>query len=316
MLYYGSFALFFFGLTWLPEFCDFITILITKNNIDNSSGYLGFFGFFWIPFLILMGIIMGTEILELKNKKIVRTTFIILGIIFEFFLIFDLSNVIIYNNPSYPGERVIFYTFAEDHPLYYISLVNFLAIIALCVIGMMINGFKAKGILRKKYLLFSLYYFNISVLAFLATVISHDILLITINFLIIASFPLLYFALREEPIKREKIENKKEIKVEAGIFRLSKRPENITEEEVTISKEKKICLVCKGKVLGISFICPKCESFYCINCSETLSNLENSCWFCNNPFDNSKPSMPYLKKEEDLKLKITGEEKMGSKFPK
>ena len=97
---------------------------------------------------------------------------------------------------------------------------------------------------------------------------------------------------------------------------MSKRPENITEEEVAISKEKKICLVCKGKVLGISFICPKCESFYCIKCSEALSNLENSCWICNNPFDNSKPSIPYMRKEEDLKLKITGEEKKGSKFPK
>ena len=165
-----------------------------------------------------MGIILGTEILEVKNKKIVRTSFIILGIIFEFFLIFDLSNAIIYNNPSYPGEKVICYNFAEDHPLYYITLLYFLALIALCVIGIIIKGFKAKGILRKKYLLFSLFYFCTTVLAFLATVISHDILLIAINILIMGSFPLLYFALREEPIKREKIEKKKEIKVEAGIF--------------------------------------------------------------------------------------------------
>ena len=44
------------------------------------------------------------------------------------------------------------------------------------------------------------------------------------------------------------------------------KPQKITEEEVSISKEKKVCLVCKNKVGGINFICKNCETFYCQKC--------------------------------------------------
>ena len=41
------------------------------------------------------------------------------------------------------------------------------------------------------------------------------------------------------------------------------------------------------------YTCPKCDALYCIKCSDTLSNLENACWVCNTPFDDSKPTKPY-----------------------
>jgi hypothetical protein len=77
------------------------------------------------------------------------------------------------------------------------------------------------------------------------------------------------------------------------------KPQRITEEEVSISKEKKICLVCKGNVGGLNFMCSDCGAFYCVKCSEALSNLENACWVCNTPFDESKPvKMPEIKEEK------------------
>ena len=55
------------------------------------------------------------------------------------------------------------------------------------------------------------------------------------------------WALREE--KEEKVKITKEIKVKGDLFRISKyRRENITEEEILISKEKKICLFVKEKL--------------------------------------------------------------------
>lgn len=99
-------------------------------------------------------------------------------------------------------------------------------------------------------------------------------------------------------IKTEKsTESKIEFKEILGIFT---KPENLTEEEITFHKEQKICLVCKGNVIGFnSFIC-KCDALYCLKCAQTLSDLENACWVCEEPFDELKPVKLYKEKEDDL----------------
>ena len=69
-------------------------------------------------------------------------------------------------------------------------------------------------------------------------------------------------------------------------------------------KEKKVCLVCKGKIGRFNnYICPECDVLYCENCARTLSELENMCWVCETPFDNSKPSKPFKKEKEEVKEK-------------
>ena len=66
------------------------------------------------------------------------------------------------------------------------------------------------------------------------------------------------------------------------------------------SKEKKICVVCKGKAIGFNiYICSNCETVYCQKCVRTLSNLENTCWACNVPLDPSKPTKPYREETID-----------------
>ena len=63
-------------------------------------------------------------------------------------------------------------------------------------------------------------------------------------------------------------------------------------EKVTISKEKKICLVCRGEVLKFSYIC-ECGANYCENCARVLIDLENMCWSCDLPIDSLKPTKPF-----------------------
>ena len=67
------------------------------------------------------------------------------------------------------------------------------------------------------------------------------------------------------------------------------RPVDLTEEEITFHKEQKICLVCKGKISRLNYVCPGCDALYCAKCSEVLSSLENACWVCETPFDETKP---------------------------
>ncbi len=67
------------------------------------------------------------------------------------------------------------------------------------------------------------------------------------------------------------------------------RPAEITDDEVTYYREQKVCLVCKAKVTRNLYICPGCDALYCTKCSEALAHLENACWSCNAPFDESRP---------------------------
>jgi len=70
----------------------------------------------------------------------------------------------------------------------------------------------------------------------------------------------------------------------------------ISEEQISIHKERKVCLVCKGDVERFNiFICPKCNAIYCENCARALIDLENICWSCNIPIDPSKDIKPYDK---------------------
>lgn len=78
------------------------------------------------------------------------------------------------------------------------------------------------------------------------------------------------------------------------------KPKKVLEEEVTISKEKKICIVCKGKVgRNNVYLCPGCDTFYCKKCSVTLVTLENACWVCDTPIDETKPVIRPKQEEKD-----------------
>ena len=74
----------------------------------------------------------------------------------------------------------------------------------------------------------------------------------------------------------------------------------VKEEEVTIHREKKICLVCKGGVLGYMYAC-ECDTVYCEKCAQAITDLENACWVCDAPIDISKPVKSF--KEEKIKEK-------------
>jgi len=194
-------------------------------------------------------------------------------------------------------------TFNWNSPIIIIGIIGIAIFIFFCCFGYLYEALQSTGIIRKKFfylfLGYSLWIAGATLEAFLFVFVGILIVFFRINGLFMAIF--FYFGIREEPEKKEKIKPKKEIKVKGELFRITKRPDQITEEEVSISKEKKICLVCKGKVLGHNvFICPECETFYCENCSEALSNLENACWVCNAPFDESKPVKPFKRDEEEI----------------
>ena len=82
---------------------------------------------------------------------------------------------------------------------------------------------------------------------------------------------------------------------------IQKQPVQVSEEKVAITKETKICLVCRGVVFGFSYIC-KCGANYCENCARALTNLENVCWACDDPIDYSKPVKKFMEEGKTFRV--------------
>jgi len=84
--------------------------------------------------------------------------------------------------------------------------------------------------------------------------------------------------------------------------------DRVAKEEVTVYKDSKICLVCKGSAGGFNiYVCPICNSIYCKTCAQAVIDLENACWSCNAQIDESKPVKPYKEVEEISDLEISEE---------
>jgi len=246
----------------------------------------------WAPTITCLAMYIGAELIIPKRKWYLESFYIVLGIIFELLVFLDTMNSFTFNMPNNPGENVIDASIIIPSPA-------FIIMVAFLLGGWILNGFgffykaiNSKGVIKKKYYLLSIG-FNLFIFStVLEVLISPGIFLFIVRIGMISSTWFWYLGLREEPEKPQKIIVRK-IEVAESLFRFSMRPDQITEEEITFHKERKICLVCKANLSRVMYTCPKCDALYCIKCSDTLSNLENACWVCNTPFDDSKPTKPY-----------------------
>jgi hypothetical protein len=287
------------GFFWFEIFCDFISVILTTNNLPNPNGWLGVFYLMWSPIAFLISLYIFGELFYPEKKKYFMIPFLILGIIYELYIFIAPLSSFTFDYPSVSGERLIGIEFTSFTLPFIINYLLVLVGLIVFGFGYLIKGLRSKGVIKKKLLLLSVGYFLFIAFPLFALFVSgYIVYLVRIG--MVSSFFFFYFGLKEAPIKKEKKQMKKEIKVEDSLFRLYERPVQISEEEVTFHRDRKICLSCKRDVSRLSYICPKCNALYCTNCSETLSDLENMCWVCNEPFDESKPTRPHKIVYKDL----------------
>ena len=53
-----------------------------------------------------------------------------------------------------------------------------------------------------------------------------------------------------------------------------------TEAEMGIEKQKFVCIVHKGHIEGDNYLCPNCQTFYCVKCAKALRDKGEQCWSC------------------------------------
>jgi hypothetical protein len=86
-----------------------------------------------------------------------------------------------------------------------------------------------------------------------------------------------------KPIPKKKAESEliaKEERTPEEIAELEK-----TEKEIGIEKEKFMCIVHRGKIVGNIYVCPNCQAIYCQNCAKSLKQKGESCWSCENEIE-------------------------------
>lgn len=169
------------------------------------------------------------------------------------------------------------------------------ALIAVSPIVLNPEHFRQPSISWKRFNWIVLNVFNVILFTFCVFMITVDLPLLNMVLVFIGFFfSILLIIYSILQIKNEKGYNTQEDvspeKVDSQEFlKMFVKPQKVTEEEVTISKERKTCLVCKGKVKGFNFICNECGAFYCEKCVHALIEVENTCWVCEAPFDKTKP---------------------------
>jgi len=301
LLFYLAIMLIVTAGFYLPVSLEFIVVLLTDKN-SNFPYILQFFiGWIWAPLSAGISLYIATELLIPRRKWYFRFIFLVLLILLFIYFLIDPEGNVENLYPINPGEELM-----ESHAIIgspasiLIVLIASLSI-SFCVVGTLIKGIHTKGVIRKKFLFLSLAWFLIHFFV-MVDGFSEPGFSVYYKLGIFISFFFFYLGLREEPKEIQMIPPKREVKVKEGLFRLIERPDHISEEEISFHKEKKICLVCKGTLSRLMYTCPNCDAIYCINCSEALSNLENACWVCNTPFDESKPVKLTQKEIERIRI--------------
>lgn len=302
LLIYISIVGIFFGLQYLGYLIDFITILLTNNNMNNPNGLNGVLSWVWLPPGVISFIYLAGKLLIPEKKWHLVSIYLVIGVIFELFILLDPMGSFTFIYPDSTGEDLINTQFTFGSPASIIFIIINLSFITFWGFGFLYKGVKSTGKLRKKFLLLSIGSFYTIIFSIIDSLTPLSTIIFIVRFCTVSGVIIMYFGLREEPAESKKLHSKKEVKVEEAIFRLTKKPAQITEEEVTFHREKKICLICKGKALKFTYICPDCEALYCENCARALSSLENACWVCNAQIVDSKPSKPFRRDEDAIEL--------------
>lgn len=277
------------GCFYIRRSIEFIFVILTGNTPYFSRFIEFILGLIWAPIAGGMGLYIATSLLIPKKKKYILLIFLCLLVtLFTIWLLDPVNNVKI-DYPTNPGEEFTEINIILWSPGGNIIFLMLIFTLNFGVVGTLIKGIQSEGIVKRKFLSLSIAWFLTTIFVVLeGYTITALSILYKIGLLISLWF--FYYGLKEVPEKLKEKPLEREVLIKDGLFRIRKRPNQITEEEVSISKEKKICLVCKGKLSGYNiFVCRNCDAFYCENCARALENLENACWVCNEPIDKSKP---------------------------
>ncbi len=149
LLTIAALAMLMVGFLWLGPFTDFILVTFTGTNITPIYFY-SLLSYMWVAPALVFAMWLGGELLIPKKKWILITTFILLGVVFEYFLWFQTAQSFTWTLVN-PGEGLIDASFIRSHPTFLLIALFLVSALIFLGIGFFIKAKQATGDLRKKF---------------------------------------------------------------------------------------------------------------------------------------------------------------------
>jgi hypothetical protein len=184
----------FAGLMFLGVFLDFLIVLITDNNINNTYGIVGILSYIWMAPAVITAIYIGSELLIPSKKWYWVSIFIILSIVFEFFIFFDPVGTF---NFAYPVNQLIDYNVNTFSIAGFLMAIFLLSIIILLGLGSIINGSKSSGIIRRKFFLIGMGAISFCIFGLIEGLTAPGVFVILVRIGYLTSFWLMYYGLKD-----------------------------------------------------------------------------------------------------------------------
>ena len=185
------------GLMYLGVFTDFIVVLATETNLDNTYGLVGILSYIWFAPVMVLALYIGAELLLPKKKWYLMTIIIIICIVFVILFFMDPMGTFNFP-PLVPGE-LIDYNVNLFEPAGIIMAILLLAVLIVLGFGFLIKSFQSSGVLRMKFLFLSLGAICFCIFGLLEGLTAPGdilmVIIVRIGYLI--SFWLMYYGLKD-----------------------------------------------------------------------------------------------------------------------
>ena len=190
-------ATLFAGLVFLGVFLDFVIVLISDVNMDNTNGLVGILSYIWLAPAIITAIYIGSKLLVPKLKWVIISLFGVLSIFFYVIIFMNPFAAFHFDYPAIPGELLIDYNTIIESPAGMLMAFFLLSTIILLGFGFLIKGFQSTGVLRKKFFLLSLGAIFFCVFGLLEGLTAPGLMVIFVRIGYLASFWFMYYGLKD-----------------------------------------------------------------------------------------------------------------------
>lgn len=196
LLLIAAFMIIFTGFLYLGVIADFITVLITRINFNNSTGLEGILSYFSVPFAVIFAISIGAELLLPTKKRYILIIYLILGIFFEIVLLTDPLGSVKYILPAIPGENLIDSQFNYSAPLFYIISFFLLSVLLFNGIGFLYKSVQSATEIKKRFRLLAIGFILFVICAVFDALLAPGVILLFARVGVILTTIFFYYGLK------------------------------------------------------------------------------------------------------------------------